>query len=446
MQALVRGVRRRLRPDLLATLSLLVAMAWATPAFSRSDGERIRALEAQVEAQAARIAELERKLDMMTSAVATAPQEASPDPEIAERGQHADPAEGTAPATGPAPRAARFSGVPGLDLTGDLRLRQEFNWSDAEARDRSRSVVRARLAARYALADTITLGARLVTGDPDDPNSADVTLSDFADDLQVSLDQLFAQARLGPVTLVAGKFPQIMRRTDLVWDGDVNPQGLGATLSLPVGHGWAFDARGLYFVIDESVGGEGSALRGVQLGLSGRLANDWSAQVSGSYYDYKLSSVAGADAGDFRGNLVGLDGRYLSDFDLVEALGSLTYSGAGKRWPLKATFDLVHNRSAATSRDTAYSIGLSAGRAARPGDWRFEYAYLWAQTDAVFAAFSHDNLPLSTDYELHSLSIDHAVLPRTVLNATFYHFRSLRPGPLPSDWRNRLRLNLLFTM
>ena len=68
-----------------------------------------------------------------------------------------------------------------------------------------------------------------------------------------------------------------------------------------------------------------------------------------------------------------------------------------------------------------------------------------ATRDAVFAAFSHDNLDLATNYLQHSLVLDYAPAPNLLLNATLYHYRPWRAADLlPGDsmsWRNRLRLH-----
>ncbi|HEU0066413.1 MAG TPA: hypothetical protein VFQ57_04140, partial [Sphingomonas sp.] len=97
--------------------------------------------------------------------------------------------------------------------------------------------------------------------------------------------------------------------------------------------------------------------------------------------------------------------------------------------------------------DTGYSGAISVGRAARRGDWRFGYTHMSVETDAVFAAFSHDNLNLATNYLLHGLSGDYVVFDKIILNATYYHYRVKDPagpgGGIPGDWRDRLRLNLL---
>jgi hypothetical protein len=67
-----------------------------------------------------------------------------------------------------------------LEVTGDFRLRYEGNSGDADASDWDRGVLRARLGATYAVNDWLTVGGRLATGDPDDPNSSDVTTSTSA--------------------------------------------------------------------------------------------------------------------------------------------------------------------------------------------------------------------------------------------------------------------------
>src|SRR3546814_16768829 len=91
----------------------------------------------------------------------------------------------------------------------------------------------------------------IATGDPDDPNSTDVTLGSFIDDFAVSLDQAWVRYRNGGLTAHAGKFPQPFQRTDMLWDGEVSPQGAALAYTADLG-GAKVDARGIYFVIDEA--------------------------------------------------------------------------------------------------------------------------------------------------------------------------------------------------
>src|SRR3546814_17018245 len=115
--------------------------------------------------------------------------------------------------------------VPGLDVSGDMRVRQEWNFVDG--RDRSRSAVRARLRATYKIDDHFAVGARLATGDPDDPNSTDVTLGSFVDDFQGSLDTAWIHYTNGGLSAPEGKLDQQLQRTHMRRDGDVPPPGVG---------------------------------------------------------------------------------------------------------------------------------------------------------------------------------------------------------------------------
>src|SRR3546814_18442064 len=97
--------------------------------------------------------------------------------------------------------------------------------------------VRCRLGATWAASDRITVGARLATGDADNPNSSDVQLSDWLDDLDVSLDMAYLRYDFDRLSLYGGKMPQPFARTDLVWDGDVNPAGIGNQSTAQLSHG-----------------------------------------------------------------------------------------------------------------------------------------------------------------------------------------------------------------
>jgi len=334
-----------------------------------------------------------------------------------------------------------------LKISGDLRLRGQGDWSDADGKNRMSMQLRGRLGATFKVNERITLGARLATGDGNDPNSTDVQLSNWLDDLEVSLDMAYVQFNFGELTVYGGKMPQPFVRTDLVWDGDVNPQGIGAVWKKPLANGGALRMSGLGFVVDESAGGPDSTMLGAQFGYQSPAHGHWTFDIHGAYYHYDLGSIGGADAGDFRSNLRRADGYYLSRFRLANLLFGATYSGLGERWPVRVVADLVHNTGAATDADTGYGIDVFLGKTARPGDWRFGYGYLMAQTDAVLAAFSHDNIGIATNYRLHTLSLDYVPLPKTAINLIWYHYRpdSARDAGTnqPHDWLERLRLAFL---
>ena len=346
----------------------------------------------------------------------------------------------------PAAVASSTDGSP-LIVSGDLRVRSQGDYSDGDSRDRTSAQVRGRLGATYSMNEAVTFGARIVTGDPDDPNSTDVQLSNFDDDLQVSLDLAYVQVDVGDLKLYGGKIPQPFTRTDLVWDSDVNPQGASALYQRSLADGSALRASGLFFIVDEAAGGADSTMNGVQLGYDSAELGAWRFDVSAAYYDYQFGSVAGGDSGDFRSNLRAPDGSYLSDFNLGDLIVGATWTGASERWPLRVIGDYVRNFGAATPADTGYSLDVSVGRTRNRGDWRVTYGYSVAETDAVLAAFSHDNIGLGTNYRLHALTLDHVPLPKTLISAIWYHYEpysstSASPRDV-GDWLDRVRLAFL---
>lgn len=336
---------------------------------------------------------------------------------------------------------------PRLDVSGDLRVRGQGDYSDRDGKDRNSSQLRGRLGATYAVNDRLSVGARLVTGDADDPNSTDVQLSNFDDDLQVSLDLAYVQLNLSDLKLYAGKIPQPFTRTELVWDGDVNPQGVSGVFRHSFSGG-TIRASSLFFLVDEQISGSESTMLGAQLGYDSPALGSWSYDVSGAYFDYRLGSVAGGDAGDFRTNLRYPDGRYRSDFNLGDLIVGATWSGLGDRWPVRVVGDYVRNFGAATDADRGYGIELSLGRASRPGDWRLTYGHAIAETDSVFAAFSHDNLSIATNYKSNALTFDYVPFPKTTLTALWYHYRPYRAVDAgPNDFTDSLdRLRLFFNV
>lgn len=378
--------------------------------------EELRAEIQALRAEQARINELSRALDAKVQAL-----------------------EARAGASSAAP--SQVAEPPRLTIAGDVRLRSQGDYAE-QARGRESAQFRGRLGATYRVNEVVTLGSRLATGDPDDPNSSDVQLSNFNDDLQFTLDQAYVQLNLSDLKLYGGKFPQPFTRTELVWDGDVNPQGVSALYKRSLGGGSALRANGLFFIVDEDAVGADGTMTGAQLGYDVAAGDALKFDISLAYYDYKLGSVVGGDAGDFRTNLRNPDGSYQSDFNLGDVIVGATWTGYGNRWPVRVVGDYVHNFGAINSQDTGYGVDLSVGRASQVSDWRLTYGYSVAETESVLAAFSHDNIALATNYRLHALTFDYVPLHKTVVSAIWYHYKPYEPlgAAAVADWIERIRV------
>lgn len=356
------------------------------------------------------------------------------------------PAAQPAPALAAAPSAPSAKAPSRLALSGDVRMRYESNFGDADAPDRNRLVLRARLRGSYAVSDWLSVGAQLATGDPNDPNTTDITLTGDDNKLMVSLDQAYIRAKSNGFQLDLGRIAQPFVRTELVWDGDVSPQGAAASYSSHLGANANIKASAMYFMVDEAAAAPDSDMIGGQVGFDVTPFHDLKLELTAGYYDYSLRSVAGADSGDFRSNIL-INGRYASDFDLLDIVGAINYSGFGAKWPLRIVGDYVKNFGASSAEDSGLGVDVVLGRASKPHDLRFTYGYAQAETDAVLAAFSHDNTNIATNYRQHTLGLDYTLTPNLILNATYYRYKplhSLHAGTNdPNDWLNRLRLNAL---
>jgi hypothetical protein len=335
---------------------------------------------------------------------------------------------------------------PALRFGGDFRVRYEYTTRGNGAVNFDREVVRFRGGITYPLRPDLVVRARLATGDANDPNSTDVTVGSFVNDLAFSLDIASVELNRPRWGLVAGKFVNPLLATELVWDSDVNPQGLSGRVTLGKQGAVTGTLTGLYFVVDQQTADTGSDMAGGQFALRAKAGTRWQVTAAAGYYDYRIRSLVNGDAGDFRGNRVVLGGTptrptaYLSDFNLLNALVTVDYTGFGERFPLRIVGDYVHN-SGADDLNTAWEADVYVGRVTRLGETRWRYGYAVAETDAILAAFGQDNTTLGTNYEIHTLALDVVPLAGTLLTATLYAYRPHEAAL--RQYQTRMRLNAM---
>ncbi|MES2291372.1 MAG: putative porin [Pseudomonadota bacterium] len=452
------------RHGALSALATVLALS-AAPAFAQSASDyaalraEVETLRAEQARSAARLAQLEAALAGVQQAQASVPTALAAAPAAggtpaagstpfvgrstatadASAAAPVNPAGGSAPGIAPASKSK-------LTFNGDLRVRYESNSGENIARDRDRLVMRGRLRALYTFNPTLAIGGELSTGDPNDPNSTDITLTGFDNDLDATLSQAYIRLTTGNLTAYAGKIPQPFVRTELVWDGDINPTGLSASYKFNLGSGTSLKANGLYFAIDENPAGGDSSMIGGQLAFETNASKDLKLELAGGYYGYRINSLVGADSGDWRTNRFA-GGKYLSDFRLLDVIGAVQYNGFGDLWPVRVVGDYVHNFGATAGDANGFGVDLLVGRASKKQDWRFAYGYAQVGVDAVFAAFSHDNTNIATNYIQHTLAVDYVPMDNLILNVTYYRYKPLDAlyagTTLPNDWANRLRLNMM---
>lgn len=351
---------------------------------------------------------------------------------------------------------AQDYGVSAMKFSGDARLRYEHTANQqvldppppGAAASRDRGVFRFRAGVTMPINEMFSLGARMATGDPDDPNSTDVTLGSFVDDLQFTLDRAYLEFNYKGLMLTGGKFQNPFRtKTDIVWDDDVNPQGVGGRYTFSGTGAVTPRVAGLYSIIDEQSTSGDSYMLGGQFELGIRASSSLTLTAAAGYYDYTIKSLTSADAGDVLTNNLNADTTgYRSDFNLFDLIGIVEYNGWSERFPLRIVGDYVKNTGAEVPEDQGYSVDAYLGRVSNRNDVRFQYGYSNVETDAVLGAFSHDNTTLPTNYMQHTFNIDFVLLPNTVFTGTFYLYRRSAETALTDDtdtFASRLRLNLM---
>lgn len=269
--------------------------------------------------------------------------------------------------------------VKSTKFKGDFRYRYEKIEEDSKNyKDRQR--VRLRVGAYGEVNDFADYGVRLATGG-DSATSANQDIGGGTKK-EVRLDQYYVDLHpelLGGVHLLLGKMPQPwLDRTGLIWDGDLNPEGIVTTYKTVWTNGFNLMANAGSYVLSEEKGDD------IQL-WAGQLAAEMKAGSSTvrlglSDFYYHNAEDKGAGAGLTSGaNTAG------TGFNLVEGFGTIGFS-AGIPVTFKGQY--VINTEAENRDDKACLVGVTLGNAKKKGDW--EVGYDWRDTgnDAVPDGFN----------------------------------------------------------
>lgn len=295
-----------------------------------------------------------------------------------------------------------------LNIYGDFRLRHESSFNLDDKSDRHRERLRFRLRLDYQLSDEVLLGIGLRTGDPDDPNSAFVTFGGGFNDFDISLDRVLVTYRPhwgDGLWVTAGKFVNPIHRNpvygELVWDADVNPEGVVLGYSVTGGDTLErFDLLVGGYTIIEDAASDDVWLLSAEVAARLRLRDDLRMDLSLGY-DYYTDSHS-ALVSDNAGNAV-LGGELVSDFGIIHPIAALTIDGWDR--PLTVAVEYFFNHRADISEDTGYAIGANWGKTTGKGDWRIYYQWQVVEQDSVFSAFAQDDFLLQTNFRGHVFGV-----------------------------------------
>jgi hypothetical protein len=291
----------------------------------------------------------------------------------------------------------------------DLRLRYEGLYDrksgKSELADRHRFRIRWRVFGDYKLNDELSFHSMLTTSSgswfDNGSNSrnwqpgrtSNQTMDDEFNNKNVFIGRIYATYEpkwLPGLEVTAGKFKNTFVHTDIMWDPDVNPEGIYERYQYK---GWKSFQPFVHFgqmVVSENNKTEDAYLFIWQAGAVVNFANNIKWTIAGSYYDWQnpnlsdLSKVEGSSAG----NSVDANGKYIYDYKLMEGITFLDFKVANL--PVKLWFDYIQNTDSnvPSGNDTAWSTGFELGKTKKKGDWAFYFKYAEIESDALVGAVS----------------------------------------------------------
>jgi hypothetical protein len=287
-----------------------------------------------------------------------------------------------------------------FDAHLDAVLRQEFNDTGLQL-DRDRQ--RVRLLPRFEAGINrvlVALGGDFAWGSDDNTaplNGVPRTLvRDNFRSSEARLDLAFVSVRAASwLKVQGGRFAMPVALTELVWDRDLRPQGLAATLEARPGGAverlalTALGARGSHVFEDGHVGtllGSASAVFG--FGARHRL------ELLASYLRFdRLSTL---DRRVRRQNTRRADGALANDYEVADVVARLRRDG---RVPVQLVGDYCRNTAAGSGNEGVWAAAVLGST--RDNRVRAEYTYGFVDPDATVAAYNGDDFIWGTGWEGH---------------------------------------------
>lgn len=175
---------------------------------------------------------------------------------------------------------------------------------DANAQDdRSRFRLQARLGVKAKVTDSVDAGVRMTTGNTTDRVSTNQTLGQNFNKYSLMLDRAYLTYRpVESLTLTGGRIANPFFSTDLVWDADLNFEGVAATWRQRFGRLEPFATIG-YFPLreDSPPSAKDRSLLAVQGGTAVDLSDKSKLTLGAAWYKY--NNLAGRVESDEAYNL-----------------------------------------------------------------------------------------------------------------------------------------------
>jgi len=322
--------------------------------------------------------------------------------------------------------------VQSIKMKGDVRTRYQYEKRESSTSPRHRGRVRARLGIIGNMTPDIEAGVGLASGSAD-PRSTNQTFEDTFDTPDIRLDYAYGQWKtpLKGLKVIGGKFVRgdyLWAPTDLLWDGDINPEGGSFNYKTSLLDGIDFWTNGGVWVLDEISGERDPFMKYIQGGL-GYKEGGLDGKFAVTYYDPVNVKDGALDNSASSNTKAG--GRLLSNYRAVAFGTEVGYAELFGGLPFNideriAVFgEYVKNTDDEDIKDdlSGHAFGFLFGhkKVAGPKTWQFKYIKAKLGRDAWLDTFpDSDRWGGATDIESHEGILEIGLTKNVNLGLDYY--------------------------
>ena len=312
---------------------------------------------------------------------------------------------------------------------GDVRFRQETVKIQGESnnggRDKDRQRIRARLGAYTEINNQVDTGIRISTGSSDDARSTNQDQDNYFDKKSIWLDLGYIDYhpdQIKNLHVIGGKMLQPwVNMGDVIWDGDINPEGLALTYKYPLGSSAElFGSLGNYNLKD-NVDGDGVQFRhdlrltSGQLGTRFSVTDNLKMTLGGSIYAYQNDENSTCTSSTTPCALAVNGNSANEQFRLYEGFAQADIGGLAV--PLAFYGQYVKNNDASNDQDTAWLLGAKS----KVFGFNLDYNYRDTQRNAVVGAFTDSDFANGTTGSRgHKMKVSYDIDKNFAVGATYF--------------------------
>ncbi|MDQ0653083.1 Putative porin [Pseudomonas cedrina] len=323
-------------------------------------------------------------------------------------------------------------------LKGDVRFRHETIKIDGTpnngGKDKDRERIRARLGAFTEINSQVDTGIRVATGSSDDARSTNQDLDGYFNKKSIWLDLGYIDyhpTQIKNLHVIGGKMLQPwVSMADVIWDSDINPEGLALTYKYPLGSSAElFGSLGNYSLKD-NVNGDGVQFRNDlrmtagQLGSRFSLTDNLKLTLGGSVYafqndeDSRCPTATGTTPGCLTPSetVANTTAGNASEYRLYEGFSQVDIGGLAV--PLSFYGQYVQNTKATDKdKDTAWLLGAKS----KVFGLNLDYNYRDVQRYAVVGAFTDSDFAGGfTGARGHKFKVGYDIDKNFAIGATYF--------------------------